>query len=239
MSVVDLEQRLERLFDSTRRGTEPDARARERVRAALAVRLAGTQPPPSRWRWTSKATTWAALSGGVLAGVVAWMYAVQPKAAEDPGAQLLSAPNRASSVPSAARLEEPGATESAPGPATVPGTVAGTAASSAEAAAPQKAPARPAAIAAVPRAGQESEVALMSALQLALKRGDSRTALELADEHQRRFPRGALSMEREAGRAVARCSSVKSEGRAAVLADFSERFPTSPYSSKVEDACSR
>jgi len=231
MSVVNLEQKLERLFDSTRRGTEPDAQARERVRAALAVRLAGTQPPSSGWRWPNKAVTLAVVSGGMLAGIAAWMYA-PPSPSKNEAAQLRSAPNHAPTLASVAHPEEP-ATESA---AETPAPVA--AAPPAGTAAPQKHPAR-VALAASSRAEQESEVALISALQLALKRGDSRTALELADEHQRRFPRGALSMEREAGRAVARCSSIQGEGRPAVLGDFSKRFPTSPYLSKVEDACSR
>jgi type IV secretory pathway VirB10-like protein len=232
MSVVNLEQKLQRLFDSTRRGTEPDAQARERVRAALAVRLAGTQPPSSARRWPNKAATLTVVSGGMLVGIAAWMYAAPPKPSKNEAAQLHSEANRAPTLASVARPEEPRAESAGPTPAPI------AAAPPAGTAAPQKRPAR-VALAASSQAEQESEVALMSALQLALKRGDSRTALELADEHQRRFPRSALSMEREAGRAVARCSSVLREARSAVLADFSKRFPTSPYLSKVEDACSR
>lgn len=230
MSVADLEQKLERLFDSTRRGTEPDPRARERVRAALSGRLSGAQPPPSAWRWPTKGKALLAVSGGALLAIAAWRYGTYSRATPNGDAvhATSAAPIRPADAPGPTPAES--ATAAPVDAVQAPAPVAGASA---------KRSLRPAPLAQVAPAEQDSEVALMSALQLALRRGDAKSALAIADQHQRRFPHGALSMEREAGRAVARCPSLEGEQRAAVVADFSRRFPASPYLSKVEDACSR
>jgi len=243
MNVANLEQKLERLLDSTRRGTEPDPEARERVRAALGVRIAGTAPAPTVRRRLNKGYTLLAVSGGILLSVAAFRYGVHsraPQRRDAAHAASEAAPTRAASAPS---FVANGNASAKPVDATRPlpplAAMSRTAAAPTPAVGNRLAPrSRAAPLAEVGPVEQTSEVALMSALQLALRRGDAQSALALADQHQRRFPHGALSMEREAGRAVARCSTLEGEKRAAVVAEFSRRFPASPLLSRVEDACS-
>jgi hypothetical protein len=74
-------------------------------------------------------------------------------------------------------------------------------------------------------------------MQQALRAGNPGQALSLAAEHARRFPRGALSEEREGARAVARCQLAKPGARPAILRAFSHGFDQSPYMARVKAAC--
>jgi hypothetical protein len=74
-------------------------------------------------------------------------------------------------------------------------------------------------------------------MQLALRAGDGPDALVAASEHAHKFPNGALTEERESGRAIARCWAAKPEGRSAISDEFSRRFPSSPYAARVKAAC--
>lgn len=79
------------------------------------------------------------------------------------------------------------------------------------------------------------EVALLSRATSDLRAGRAADALSALDEHQRKFPTGALSEERRAARAQALCSLGRvSEGRA----ELSRLAPHSPAAARAEQLCS-
>lgn len=79
------------------------------------------------------------------------------------------------------------------------------------------------------------EVALLSRATSDLRAGRAADALSTLDEHQRKFPTGALSEERRAARAQALCSLGRvSEGRA----ELSRLAPHSPAAARAEQLCS-
>jgi hypothetical protein len=81
------------------------------------------------------------------------------------------------------------------------------------------------------------ELALVGAAQTSLGAGDPAAALAALDEHARRFPSGALSLERRALRALALCAAGRrDEGRAEAEA-FAARAPGTPLAERVAAAC--
>jgi hypothetical protein len=78
------------------------------------------------------------------------------------------------------------------------------------------------------------EVALLSRATKALRAGRAGEALRALDEHQSRFPRGALSEERRAAKAEALCSLGRvSEGRA----ELGRLAPQSPAAARAKQVC--
>jgi hypothetical protein len=78
------------------------------------------------------------------------------------------------------------------------------------------------------------EVALLSRATTALRAGRAAEALKTLDEHQSRFPRGALSEERRAAKAQALCSLGRmSEGRA----ELARLAPQSPAAARAKQVC--
>ncbi len=229
MSEPNLDQELERLLNATRVGTEPDANARARVRAGVAVGLASAAAVKpgmtTRVGWGAKLWLLSALGVAVLVGV---SLLGQPEKASP-----AAAPARASATSSLA-LAQP---TSEAAPPLVAASSATVAVSSAEPAPARSASSQPRAVA---KAEQPAdELALVSAMQLALRSGNASQALALANEHARRFPGGALAQEREGARAIAHCQLAEPASRAAILANFEQRYAGSPYAARVRDACSR
>lgn len=81
------------------------------------------------------------------------------------------------------------------------------------------------------------ETELLEQAQSALARGDAAAALRLLERHERRFPAGALSEERLAGRVLALCQL----GRVADARRSAERLravaPQSPLWPRLRQAC--
>lgn len=81
------------------------------------------------------------------------------------------------------------------------------------------------------------ELALIGAAQSSLGAGRHEAALASLEEHARRFPSGALSLERRALRALALCAAGRrAEGRAEAEA-FALRAAGSPLAERVASAC--
>ena len=237
MTEPNLDQELERLLNATRAGTEPDANARVRVRAALAVGLAGTGAVKAgittRVGLGAKLWLLSALVAAVLVGVS--LLGPPPESASAPtsasGAAEAALP---AAPPAAAPPAAPAGVEPAPPAAAVSGAIAPSATGSAPPA-PRSSNARISAKAEEPA----DELALVSAMQLALRSGNAAQALALANEHARRFPGGALAQEREGARAIAHCQLAEPASRPAILANFEQRYAGSPYAARVRDACTR
>jgi hypothetical protein len=83
----------------------------------------------------------------------------------------------------------------------------------------------------------DSELALLTDAQRALKQGDSEGALAALDQHESEHPDGALARERAGIRAVALCESGKiTEGKREARR-FLSRNPKSPLAVRVRAAC--
>jgi hypothetical protein len=81
------------------------------------------------------------------------------------------------------------------------------------------------------------EAALLQTAHAALARGDIATAGAKLDEHAARFPRGALSAEREAARVHLLCASGRSADARAAASAFVAANPRSPLAPSVKSSC--
>ena len=221
MSNTDREQELARLLNEARVGTEPAAGARARIRAGLTPRLGASVPPAPFTLGRRKIALIGGGTGAVLAFTVwsLWRPPLPPKTLA-PVSSSLSLPQirgvavPAVSAPVSAVAPAPAGTNDVTMPSMAP--VTGRAPASAE---------------------SETELELISAMQLALRSGDAAGALTLASRHARRFPRGALTQERDGVRAIAQCRLAAPEARAKLRADFLGKYGASPYAARVKDAC--
>lgn len=230
MTEPNLDQELQRLLSATRAGTEPDANARARVRAGLAVGLvsAGAVKAGIATRAGLGAKLWL-LSAFVVAVLVGVSLLGQPEKFSSASAHA-----RVSATASPAAIQP--AVEAVPPVAAVPSAL-GAASAPPGRAAPGAASSQPRAVAKPDQPADE--LGLVTAMQLALRSGNASQALALANEHARRFPGGALAQEREGARAIAHCQLATPAARAGVLANFEQRYAGSPYAARVKDACTR
>jgi hypothetical protein len=84
----------------------------------------------------------------------------------------------------------------------------------------------------------EGEMKLLRQADAALRRGDSAAALAAVNKHAALYPTGVLSQEREGVRAIALCSAGSmSQGQAAARR-FLAQASKSPLSSRISSACS-
>lgn len=95
----------------------------------------------------------------------------------------------------------------------------------------------PAAAPAPSSANEAEEAALVGAIDAALRSGDSAGALRLAADHQRRFPQGVLSEEREGARVVARCMASRSPSASDAATAFLASHPRSPMRARIAATC--
>ncbi|WP_437726229.1 hypothetical protein [Sorangium sp. So ce861] len=131
-------------------------------------------------------------------------------AAQASAAPAASAPAQAGAAPAAAVASRGPAAR-----ATAPGTAA----------------ARPGA------EGLDAEIALLRDAQQALQAGQFAQALSKLNEHGSRYPRGVLSTEREASRAIALCRSGRAAAGRAIAAKLLAQSPGSPLATRVRAAC--
>ena len=82
----------------------------------------------------------------------------------------------------------------------------------------------------------EEEFALVGEAQRALGNGNPARALELADRHAERFPKGQLSEERAGVRVLAGCALGRPDARAQAE-KFLRTRATSPFARRVRAAC--
>lgn len=87
------------------------------------------------------------------------------------------------------------------------------------------------------RSSLEDEAQLLAQAQQKISQGDARGALSVLSEHQREFPRGTLSLERQATFAIARClAGQTTRGRSEGIR-FRRQHPNSPMVKRLESAC--
>jgi hypothetical protein len=83
----------------------------------------------------------------------------------------------------------------------------------------------------------ESEIELIQEAQFALRRGENAQALSILASHSKRFPRGKLSEEREAARALALCELGRYNQGQAVAQRLLAKAPRSPLAGRIRVRC--
>jgi hypothetical protein len=83
----------------------------------------------------------------------------------------------------------------------------------------------------------DGEVTLLRGARAALRGGDARRALAMLDEHESRFPGGALAEECDAERIYALCALGRAEEARALAARFVAERPASPHAAAVRASC--
>lgn len=88
-----------------------------------------------------------------------------------------------------------------------------------------------------PRDRLAQEVAILSRAAKFLEAGRAADALRAIDEHQRKFPNGALQEERYAARVQALCALGRREEAVGELARLSRLAPDSPHVARARQSC--
>jgi hypothetical protein len=230
--MAALTPRARALVQAGRDGFRPADADRSRIEGALEARLPDAFPPDAPGAGGPSVAPPAAAGGWHLAAGLAvgacvlagagifatqWAGSRAGSSAAPPAAAVTVAPSV--SMPAAEAPAPEGEPAAAGGPDT------------ASAPAELHAPAAPRA-----RDRLAEEVALLSRATTDLRAGRTGDALRALDEHQRRFPNGALREERSAARAQALCASRRViEGRAE-LARLAAGSPAAVRARQVCDA---
>lgn len=88
-----------------------------------------------------------------------------------------------------------------------------------------------------PRSSLEAEAELLAQAHQKISLGNPQGALTVLREHQKRFPRGTLSLERQATLAVARCLAGETTRGRTEAERFRRTHPNSPMVKRLELAC--
>ncbi len=224
MSQAELGEQARALIEATRGAYEPTAsnRARVRWRVEGALSTAAKAGGAPRWRRPVAALLAAAGVLGGVGGAAALVWRAERAAPSVP-------------VPSPAETDAARATAPA-GPATPAGHVAAPASAAVPEGTAPSTPSRPASRGRAP-GDLSAETALIASAQAATNRGQAARALELLDEYDRRFERGALGEERAAARVFALCSAGRHAAARTEAARFLARWPRSPQAPRVGQAC--
>jgi hypothetical protein len=83
----------------------------------------------------------------------------------------------------------------------------------------------------------DDEIALVRDARAALRSGDASQALALLDDHDRRFPGGALSEDCAAARIYALCALGRTDQARALASRFLSEHPLSPHAASVRNSC--
>jgi hypothetical protein len=232
----DPDRVLERLLAAARAGTEPAPDAPARIRAGVELRLSGGGSAAVRARNRGVRVAFGAAVVGASVLALCWLGLRQSRRGhEAPAASIgldspstapraagdANAPHAVTSLPQAA-LSGSGDPHAASAPAPSTPEPRGVRAKAAQSASDWL-------------AGTD-ELTLVREMQQALRSGSPSHALRLVTEHERRFPSGSLTEERESVRAAAQCQLDPQE-RPSILARFTARFGTSPYVERVKASC--
>jgi hypothetical protein len=216
--MTELNPRARALIRAGRGALRPNASDRERIESALRERLGAAAFTPEPSTTVYKTVGWQPVMGLVLSvcvlGTVIFL-ALRP-AVKQPAS--VARPTPTVTQPPAPMADPPSELPS-PAPPPMPAKTLQTAE-------PVSTPPL--------RDGLAREVALLSRATTALRAGNAAAALKTLDEHQRQFPRGALSEERSAAKAQALCSLGRNdEGRV----ELSHLAPHSPAAQVARQLC--
>lgn len=220
--MTGLDPNARALVEAGRRALRGTAEDRARIEAALRARLGVDALPPDGTVTQVAATSWqvvAATAIGLVALAGVAFLALRP-APDAPAKETRPAPQLPAAEPpvetrQAVPAAEPEQVAPQPDPAPTP-------------APPPAASSRSPDVLA-------REVALLSRATRELRAGRAAAAVKILDEHQRRFPTGALSEERRAARAQALCQLGRVDEGRAELARLAPRSPAAATAAQVCD----
>lgn len=226
--MSELSSETRELIHQGRSELRPSEADRERIRAALQARLgspgpvgAGTQPAAGALRalrpYVSAGVIGLALVGGAVG------LAVRARQEAPPPAAPAVVPDPAPVAPPPPGVDSAAPASSSGLPAVPP------APSNAPAAAPVSGRRQPESLA--------QEVAILSRAAKELRSGRAADALRLLDEHQSKFPKGALSEERRAAKTEALCSLGRFAEARAELDKILRRSPQSALGARARETC--
>ncbi|HEY3495665.1 MAG TPA: hypothetical protein VGK73_13300 [Polyangiaceae bacterium] len=220
------------LVAAGRDALQPAAGDRERVLAALRARIDVAAGAGGGAAASAGAT---AASWPVIAGTIAGLAAVGAIAFVSLRSPAETPRERAATTAAAVTTSAPAVTaRSTPEPSSVLDPVV---AKAPEAPSPNAvAGARPSA-AVRPSDRLAEEVAILSRAQTDLHAGRFASALRVLDEHQRRFPGGALAQERLAARVRALCALGRVPEAESELARLTRLSPHSLHEGRAREAC--
>jgi hypothetical protein len=240
----ELNSHARALLDAANTFDDPTDMDRDRVRAAVLMRVGSVAAAGTATIAAAKASSAAASAGPLLASTLTSAALFSSAAAKlgavvvigalaTTGAYVAFRPAHTAGVPAAKPASAPAAAavatiapqaepDSAPAAVDLPTDDA------------KPSPVHPHAR----NADLEGEMKLLRQADAALRRGDSAAALAAVNKHAALYPSGVLSQEREGVRAIALCSAGSmSQGQAAARR-FLEQASKSPLSSRIRSACS-
>ena len=218
------------LIERERDVPPPPAGAHERIRARVRDTIAKPPPPGG----LASKLVWP-LTGLATAAIAT--FALWPSEAPRPATTV--APSIASHTPTPAPALSPApALARAPAPAPAPAPTP-SAPPAPEPAPPAPAPPAPAPAAPTPPTPEPTrdparERTVLDRAQAALTTGDANAALNATQEHQRRWPRGALTEEREVLTLRAYVAAGQSQLATRAAEAFRKRYPRSIYRAVVD-----
>lgn len=238
-------EQLVRAGRSALRSSDAD---RERVFGGLLQREAGNleteqgMQEPSHTPAAVRATPWKIMSMVVGLGVAGagLFFTVRP---QPPASRQVPGPAAVStSQPAPAVLPVPSppvdiAAAAPTQPVSAPPSLVGELREESLAATPRVPPVR--SLPSKPRSADSlaDEVALLSRASVELHAARPAAALEVLDEHERRFPKGLLTQERAAARVRALCALGRTEEARAELARLARTDPGSPHLARWAQGC--
>lgn len=216
--MTELSPKARALIELSRPALRPTNTDRERIEAALQAKLG--QPPEPIPEPAPQGASWQLITGATigvcLLGAVAFRVLLPESR---PGADLRAQP--AAIVRPAPPPAEP---EDLPPSAAVAGV----------APPPQNMPS----VKTAPSNAQDRlavEVELLSRATRALRAGDASAALDALEQHQHRFPKGKLRLERRLAKARALCTLGRVQEGRAELADLPSQSPATDPARKACD----
>jgi hypothetical protein len=168
--------------------------------------------------YANRAATTAPVPTASAAPVVAQAPPARPAPKPSAATTAIAAPETTAAAPvasSTARIELP----RAPAPSVV------------------VPPAAPTATGVVTASSLDAEIALVRDARAALRGGDAARSVALLDEHDRRFPGGALAEDCAAERIYALCAMGNVDGARSAAARFLADHPYSPHAASVRASC--
>jgi len=239
--MKDMSPELRRLVDDARAADDPTAADRDRVRAALVAVLAAGGGAAATATGGGKLGLMGRLGlvtliGALLAGGV-WWFVSSSSGGEDRVAAVPTSDPAPVSDPVPDPVPDP-VLDPVPDPAPVsdpdPGAQPPDAAPHVTSTPARRAKPKPR-----DAAQLAEEARLLREAETARRGGDIALASERLAEHRRRFPRGALTTEREAARILVLCDAGRAGEAKKLAARFLRRYPRSPLADRVRSACER
>ena len=246
----ELNSQARALLNAANAFDDPTDMDRERVRAAVLMRVGSVAAAGTATIAAAKASSAAASAGPLLASTLTSAALFSGAAAKVGAVVVIGALATAGAYVAFRPAHHATAVVAAPKPAVAP-----LAAPVAAIAPPSAVDSQPTAVEAndlpllddakpntarmhARTADLEGEMKLLRQADGALRRGDSAGALAAVNKHAALYPSGVLSQEREGVRAIALCSAGSmSQGQAAARR-FLAQAAKSPLSSRIRSACS-